>query len=136
MTTLKPLLTQDLKLVGTQCFKNKKGGIDLRSVPPRCNNYLLRVSTTDVESTKAESATTKVLSVADATDSVVEVELHAVIANTSNATIAKIDFFMFILFIIVYLSLLYSRFFVCFKNSAEDVGFEPTGPLRTTSFQD
>jgi hypothetical protein len=62
------------------------------------NDYLLKVSTTNVESTEVESATTKVLSVVDTAVSVVEFDVQAVIANTNTATIAKIDFFMFFCF--------------------------------------
>jgi hypothetical protein len=58
---------------------------------------LLKVSTVVVESTAQVSTTTDVLSVVDEV-SVVEFELQAVIANVNTATIAKIAFFMFVLF--------------------------------------
>jgi hypothetical protein len=95
MTTLKPLLTQDLKLVGTQySLKIKgKGPMDLFLL----DNYLLKVSTVVVESTAQVSTTTVVLSVVDGV-SVVGVDVHAVKAMVNIVAIAKIAFFIFVCF--------------------------------------
>ena len=95
MTTLKPLLTQDLKLVGTQySLKIKgKGPMDLFLL----DNYLLKVSAVVAESTASESTITVVLSVVDVV-SVVGVVVQAAIANVNTAAIAKIAFFIFVCF--------------------------------------